>query len=168
MENTANHPPIQYPWGSRQEKLIGQLDANTYLSDKFLYSQNTEHDMQNYGHAKILRTSPRWLFFLSLIVAIFCAWAGVTAFNAWVRFDSMAVESVHLTITASRQWLFFFASLAASIVGFYVYNKLKRTWMDVFFNENKIRFNVTQIDPLDVSKFQRSLRIVKNGRYTDL
>jgi len=146
-----------YPWGGLQEKFIGQLDDNTYLSDKSLYNQNDATDMQGYDYAKIIHASPMWLFFVSLAAALFCVWAAVSAFNAWVRFES-----------TSAQWFIFLGSLIASIIGFYVYNKLKRTWLDVFFNDDKKRFNVTNLDPLDVSKFQRSLRIVKNGRYTDL
>ncbi|MCL2364897.1 MAG: hypothetical protein FWC71_09580 [Defluviitaleaceae bacterium] len=166
MENSANtttKPMPAYPWGNRQEKLVGQLDENTILSDVSLYNRDETYGMQEYDYAKIIHESPLWLFFISLVVAAVCTWAGVSAFNAWVRFDS-----------ASALWYLFFACLVASIVGFYVYNKLKRTWLDVFFtapankNPHKMRFNVTTLDPLDVSKFQRSLRIVKNGRFSDL
>ena len=172
MENSKNNPTTEahvvYPWGNRQEKPIGQLDGDTFLSDRSLYNRNEAHDMQSYGHAKIIHTAPRLLFYIALVVSLLCTWAAVTAFNAWVRFDASADLWHFFAVTTTTVWYVFFGSLAASIAGFYVYNKLKRTWLDVFFTEAKIRFNVTQIDPLEVSKFQRSLRIVKNGRYTDL
>ena len=190
MKKSTDFPPIEtrvvYPWGNRQEKPIGQLDSNTFLSDRALYSKDEIYDMQGYGHAKIIHTAPQWLFAVSLLVAIMCVWAGVSAFNAWVAFNDSAFWLGTLRLytregfeygrqmwrffymSSTAIWLIFFVSLAASIAGFFVYNKQKRTWLDVFFNEDKIRFNVTWMDPLEVSKFQRSLRIVKNGRYSDL
>jgi len=177
-----------HPWGKAahpQEKLIGQL-GDVYLSDCALYNQGSSSDIQAYDYAKIVRTSPVVLFAVSILLAVLCVWAGLSGFNAWVRFDTSAMWTFAALFYQSDRfafadgfwsvfhssttfmWWTFFITLILSIAGFYVYKKLKRTWLDVFFDHEKVRLNVTTFDPLEVSKFQRSLRIVKNGRYADL
>jgi len=174
--------------GKPQEKYIcalGTKNAETFaeksgvsstfavLSDKHLYMRgsfytktaNTYHaakgdglqNMKEYKHARIVHTHWLWLLLAALAAVVFTCWAAVTVFNAWVRFES-----------SGGQWILFFASLAGTLLMFLVYNRTKRSWIEMIFAAQTYVFNITGIDQLEVQNFQRSMRMINDGRQVDL
>jgi FlaA1/EpsC-like NDP-sugar epimerase len=142
------------------EKIIATLGTQATLGDKRLYikaSGEKTLDMQDYKHAMVRHTKPYWLFFTALAVTVYSTVTAVQAFNAWVRFSS-----------TPAQWTAFFVTALAAFILFFIYTRLRRSWIEITFEAGTTVLNITKIDPLAVQHFQRSMRIIKDGRLRDL
>ncbi|MCL2190202.1 MAG: hypothetical protein FWB87_15730 [Defluviitaleaceae bacterium] len=166
-----------YTLGSKTAEGFSNKEKTTagfaVLSDKKLYCKGGYYNgtgkkhtkitkeesfaMTEYDFAKVVHTKPLWLLCIALVATIVAIYLAVTTFNAWVRFDS-----------TGTQWLFFLISFVITLVLFYVYKKLKRSWLEIVFKNGDSVFNITHIDPLEVQNFQRAMRMVNNGKQVDL
>jgi hypothetical protein len=151
-------------------KIISVLGETAVLSDKRLFctgpyinvkngkrlrvKDNAIYEMKDYKNSRIRQTKPLWLLVIGLLTAAYSTFTAVSAFNAWVRFDSEV-----------SQWLtFFFTGVAATVI-LLVYTHLRRSWLEVHFSDATLIYNVTAVNSLDVQEFQRNLRLVNKGRF---
>jgi hypothetical protein len=171
-------------------KIISVLGDTAVLSDRRLFctgsyinvkngkrlrvKDNAVYVMKGYKNSRIRQTKPIWLLIIGLVTAAFSTLTAVSAFNAWVRFDTevsqgffyrvVSIFSSAGVIASSVQWLtFFFTGVAAAVI-LLVYTRLRRTWLEVCFTDVILIYNVTTVNPLDVQEFQRHLRSVNKGR----
>ncbi|MCL2499168.1 MAG: hypothetical protein FWE90_02405 [Defluviitaleaceae bacterium] len=171
-------------------KIISVLGDTAVLSDKRLFctgpyidikkskrakaKDNTAYVMKDYVNSRIRQTKPMWLLIIGLLTVAFSALTAVSAFNAWVRFDTnvtqgffyrfISVFSSVEYIASSAQWSVFFYTGVAAVVMLVIYKYLQRTWLEVYFTDTTLIYNVTAVNSLEVQEFQRYLRLVNKGK----
>ncbi|MCL2605310.1 MAG: hypothetical protein FWD90_12600 [Defluviitaleaceae bacterium] len=163
-------------------KIVSVLGDTAVLSDKRLFcvgkgakvKDNAVYLMKEYKNSRIRHTKPLWLLLLGLLTAAFSALTAVSAFNAWVRFDTEVAQgffyrfasifsSAEAIASSTQWWVFLFTGIAA-VVMMVIYTRLRRTWLEIYFTDTTLTYNVTDINSLDVQEFQRGLRLVNKGK----